>query len=389
MESVSGASHHRVDGLFDLSRFEGDCVFFFDLDAVLQRAKSRWLNDRDRLKTICERQVRNVAPHDLLVFSSDGFFLISASGAESDAHIRAGQVNLALLQLFFGAESLSPDQLVTMFRTATQEEVRRANPHFKLPERGAQKAEGDNHTPPLTENIQFAFTPIEDFRTGRTSTLLCTPFRKSAFGALYGYRQLLESMKDSPVFDLAALDHAVALTRRLIQSGLYAAVGTPVGYETLARPRWRKAYQEKLRETRATENPLLLIKIDAIPVGITASRLADIVHCLKPFAKRIFVHLPERTMPLSQTGLLGASGFVFSLNRGLPDDQVTEETNRLIRFCMGQGAVSIIDYIETPAQWDLVRAAGARFGAWAPSDSNALNAEDHLAAMARESAAVS
>ena len=388
MGSVAGASHHRVDGLFDLSRFEGDCVFFFDLDAVLQRAKSRWLNDRDRLKTICERQVRNVAPHDLLVFSSGGFFLIAPSGAEADAHIRAGQVNLALLQLFFGAESLSADQMVTMFRTATQEEVRRANPHFKLPERATQKAEQDNTTP-LAESIQFAFTSAEDFRTGRTSTLFCTPFRKSAFGTLYGYRALLESMKESPAFDLAALDHAIALTRRLIQSGLYAAVGTPVGYETLARPRWRKAYQEKLRETRATENPLLLIKVEAIPVGITASRLADIVHCLKPFAKRIFVHLPERTMPLSQTGLLGAAGFVFSLNRGLPDDQVTEETSRLIRFCMGQGAVSSIDNIETQTQWDLVRGAGARFGSWAPTDSNALNAEDHLAAMAGETVAVS
>jgi hypothetical protein len=94
-------------------------------------------------------------------------------------------------------------------------------------------------------------------------------------------------------------------------------------------------------------------------------------------------------MPLSQTGLLGAAGFVFSLNRGLPDDQVTEETSRLIRFCMGQGAVSSIDNIETQTQWDLVRGAGARFGSWAPTDSNALSAEDQLAAMAGETVAVS
>jgi hypothetical protein len=388
MESMTGPSHHRVDGLFDLSQFEGDCVFFFDLEAVLQRAKSRWLNDRERLKTICERQVRNIAPNDLLVFSSGGFFLIAPSGAESDAHIRAGQVNLALLQFFFGAESLGADQMVTIFRTATPEEVQQANPHFRLPERAPEKARQDN-LPPSSADIQFAFAPIEDFRTGRTSTLFCTPVRRSPFGTLYGYRALGESMKDHPAFDLAALDHANAFARRLIQSGLYAAVGTPVGYETLARPRWRKAYQQKLRETRATENPLLLIKIDAIPVGITASRLADIVHCLKPFAKRIFVHLPERTMPLSQTGLLGATGFVFSLSRGLPDDQVTEETNRLIRFCTGQGAVSSIDNIETSTQWELVRAAGARFGSWTLTDHNTLSADDHLAALAKEPAAVS
>lgn len=388
MENVAGTSHHRVDGLLDLSRFEGDCVFFFDLEAVLQRAKSRWLNDRDRLKTICERQVRNVAPHDLLVFSSGGFFLISAAGAESDAHIRAGQVNLSLLQLFFGAESLSADQMVTMFRTATTEEVRCANPRFKMPRRAEKKAAKEEN-PSVVEGLQFAFTPVEDFRTGRTSTLLCTPFRRSAFGTLYGYRALSDSLKESPAFDLQALDHALSLTRRLIQSGLYAAVGASVGYETLSRPRWRRAYQEKLRETRALDNPLLLLKIDAIPVGITASRLADLIHCLKPCAKRIFVHLPERTMPLSQTGLLGASGFAFSLNRGLPPDQVTEETNRLIRFCMGQGALSSIENIETHTQWDLVRAAGARFGTWAPSESNTLTAEAHVAAMVGESAAVS
>jgi hypothetical protein len=388
MDSIAGSSHHRVDGLFDLSRFEGDCVFFFDLEAVLRRAKSRWLNDRDRLKTICERQVRNVAPQDLLVFSSGGFFLISASGAEADAHIRAGQVNLGLLQLFFGAESLSTDQMVTMFRSATPEEVRSANPHFKMPKRAQEAAEGEK-APPVIESLQFAFAPVEDFRTGRTSTLFCMPFRRTAFGTLYGYRALSDSLRDSPAFDLQALDHSVALTRRLIQASLYAAVGASVGYETLSRPRWRRAYQEKLREMQAIDNPLLLLKIDAIPVGITASRLADLIHCLKPCAKRIFVHLPERTMPLSQTGLLGASGFVFSLSRGLSPDQVTEETNRLIRFSVGQGALSSIDNIETHNQWDLVRAAGARFGAWAPNESNTLNAEAQLSALAGESVAVS
>jgi hypothetical protein len=94
-------------------------------------------------------------------------------------------------------------------------------------------------------------------------------------------------------------------------------------------------------------------------------------------------------MPLSQTGLLGATGFVFSLSRGLPDDQVTEETNRLIRFCTGQGAVSGIDNIETSTQWELVRAAGARFGSWTLTDHNTLSADDHLAALAKEPAAVS
>ncbi len=388
MESVGIPSHHRLDGLFDLSRFEGDCVFFFDLDAVLSRAKSRWLNDRDRLKSICERQVRTVAPNDLLVFSDTGFFLISAAGAEAGVHIRAGQVNLGLLQLFFGAQSLAPDQMVTMFRAATQEEVRAASPHFGLPMRAKEKIVRED-APSGPERVQFAFTPVEDFRSGRTSALFCTPFRRNAFGTTYGYRALSQSLKADPSFDLSALDHALALTSRLIQSGLYAAVGTPVGYETLSRPRWREAYQQKLRDAQAAANPLLLLKVDAIPVGITASRLADIVHCLKPFAKRVFVHLPQRTMPLSQTGLLGATGFVFSLNHGLDDDRVTEETGRLIRFCVSQGALSSIDNIETHTQWNLVRAAGARFGAWSASDSNVLNADAHLATLARETVAIS
>ena len=388
MENVVGSSHRRLDGLFDLSRFEGDCVFFFDLEAVLSRAKSRWLNNRDRLQTICERQVKTIAPGDLLVFSETGFFLVAAAGAEADAHIRAGQVNLGLLQLFFGGQSLAPDQIVRMFRAATQEEVRAASPDFRPPVR-VKESTRQGEAPAVSEGIQFAFTPIEDFRTGRISSLFCTPFRRNAFGTTYGYRALSESLKSDPSFDLSALEHALALTRRLIQSGLYAAVGTSVGYETLSRPRWREAYQQKLRDEQAMGNPLLLLKVDAVPVGITASRLADIVHCLRPFAKRVFVHLPQRTMPLSQTGLLGATGFVFSLSNGLADSQVTEETNRLIRFCMSQGALSSVDNIETLAQWDLVRAAGARFGAWVASDSNAQNADAHLATLARENAAVS
>lgn len=388
MGEVAGSLRTRVDGLFDLASFEGDCVFFFDLEAVLLRAKSRWLNDRERLKAICERQVRTVAPSDLLVFSKNGFFLIAGAGAEADAHIRAGRVNLGLLQLFFGAQSLAPDQTVTMFRAATQQEVRAANPHLALPIRAKENGEEDD-APAGPQRVQFAFTPIEDFRTGRTSALFCTPFRRNTFGTTYGYRALSESLKDDPSLDLSALDHALALTRRLIHSGLYAAVGTPVGYETLSRPRWREAYQQRLRDAQAMGNPLLLLKVDAVPVGITASRLADIVHCLRPFAKRVFVHLPQRTMPLSQTGLLGATGFAFSLASGLSDDSVTEETARLLRFCMSQGAISCIDNIETDSHWDLVRAAGARFGSRAITDSNALNAGARLAALAHEAAAVS
>lgn len=387
MDSGIDYSPHRADDLVDLSHFESGYGFFFDLEPVLRRAKSGWLKDHDRLKTICERQARKVAPHDLLVFSGSGFFLVSVSGNEVDAQLRASQLNLSLLQLLFGTESLVPDQMVTMFRGATTEEVREATPNFKLPERAERVQEIAERV--AAENIQFGFLSIEDFRNNRTTALFCSPFRRSPFGTEYGYQTISHSLDDKLSLDLAALEQSLVLTRRLIQAGLFTAVGTPVHYETLSRPRWREAYQQKLREANVMDNPLLLLKIDAIPEGVASSRLAYLVHCIRPFTKRIFVHLAPRTLPLSQTGLLGASGFVCSLSRGLSADQVAEETNYLVRFCLSQGALSSIDNIETRAQWDLVRSAGARFGTCAATERSTLDADTQLAALLKETVAAS
>lgn len=381
-----GATSPGADGLFDLSRFEGDCVLFFDLEPVLRRASSRWLLERDHLKIICERQVRAVAPHDMIVFSRTGFYLIASSGSEADARIRASQINLRLLQLFFGSDSLAPDQVVTMYRAATSEEVRQASPTFKFPAR--EQPAAVELANPVSTGIQFVFSPVEDFRSGRTSALFCVPYRRTALELLYGYNRLSQSGQDTLDLDLLSLDQAVSFTQRLAHNGLYTAVGASVGFETLARPRWREAYQRKLQETNALDNPLLILKIDAVPIGVTSTRLAHLVHAIRPYAKRIFVHLPERTLPLSQTGFLGASGFVFSLTRRLTPTQVSEETGRLIEFCAGQGALSSIDNIQTPAQRDLVRTVGARFGAVMPTELSSLQADSHIASLTREAAAM-
>lgn len=383
MEAYGGTSP-GADGLFDLSRFEGDCVLFFDLEPVLRSASSRWLLERDHLKLICERQVRAVAPHDMIVFSRTGFYLIASSGTEAEARIRASQVNLRLLQVFFGTDSLAPDQVVSMYRAATAEEVREANPTFKFPAR--EQIAAADFAKPVSSGIQFVFSPVEDFRNGRTSVLFCVPYRRTALELLYGYNNLTQSGEDSLELDLLLLDQAIAFTRRLAHRGLYTAVGASVGFETLTSPRWREAYQRKLQEAHALDNPLLILKIDAVPIGVTSTRLAHLVHTIRPYAKRIFVHLPERTLPLSQTGFLGASGFVFSLSRRLTATQVSEETGRLIEFCAGQGALSGIDNIQTPAQRDLVRTAGARFGAAVPTELSSLQADSHIASLTREAA---
>lgn len=253
---------------------------------------------------------------------------------------------------------------------------------FEAPLRGHDMA-GEVFPEPAAEPVQFAFMPIQDFRSGRTSALFCVPFRRGPAHLIYGYRAVVDVLPDTLSLDLLSLDCALAFTQRLSHSGVYAAVGAPVAYETLASSRSRETYLRKLREAGTAENPLLMLKIDALPSGIPVSRLAQVVQWLKPYVKRISVHLPDRALPLAQSGLLGASVFVFSLGRNLAAEDVTEQVSRLSKLCAGQAAFLCVDRIERQADWHLVRRAGAQFGAWAPSEDNAFNAQTHLAALGR------
>src|ERR1041385_6655399 len=120
----------RIDGAVEAGQFAGYPVFYFDLAPVLCRSESGFSRDPDRLQALCRHGLASLGGSDLTLFDSNGFYLIVGSCSGAQAEALANRVNVALLKLFFGTESLMPDQMLTMFRIAGPSE-------FKSPEQAA------------------------------------------------------------------------------------------------------------------------------------------------------------------------------------------------------------------------------------------------------------
>jgi hypothetical protein len=163
--------------------------------------------------------------------------------------------------------------------------------------------------------------------------------------------------------DLAILEHSVAFARQADPAKCTAAVAASVSYETLAWSRGRRAYQDALRSSGAFANPFLIIKIDDIPPGTVGSRLAEITAMVRPFAKRVFVQLPDCDSSLIQSCHIGAAGLCITLPANEPPQITTRIATWLSRAATLQHALACVDGIDRPDALPLLRAAGIRYAA--------------------------
>ncbi len=133
---MSGPAEVRVlDGRLDVERLAGYPMFYFDLAPVLEHCRGTLSRHPERLRLMCEQTVGRLAPNELILFKVDGFFLIAQSCAGAAAKACANSVNLGLLRLLFGSESLAPDRLSCLFRAAAADEIAA----FAVTKRCAQK----------------------------------------------------------------------------------------------------------------------------------------------------------------------------------------------------------------------------------------------------------
>ena len=241
------------------------------------------------------------------------------------------------------------------------------------------------------ENVQLLFEPVHDLLRGRATTFFCTPaFCVERSPIITGYRAFQHAGgADLPYIDRAMLAHALKFSRRLAQAGVYVAAGASVSFETLISTEGRKLYQEALRAAGAPDDASLVLIASNLPSGITASRIAELVGSLRPFAKRVFAHLPNVDSSLSNCGQLGAGGFVLSMPRAarLQPDRMAAW---LARFSESQLALSCIDQIGNENELDAVRRASIRFGmgpvfgpVWFRGDSPPIEVESFMRAAQR------
>jgi hypothetical protein len=377
----TGERNSTLEGGVDLAKFLKLPVYFFDLDPFLERSGSLLSRDRDRLRSLCERQLAAISGSDTIIHAATGFYLIVQSATGDEANSIAERLNIALLRLLFGPDASAVEGLGTMYTPARapQEKLREA----EVEGNEAGHAVGESAPGSSTEreprdayaefamrgvlpgqHVELSFTPVHDLVRGRSTTFFCMPaFCIAGAPVISSYRAFENAnSRELPFLDRAILAHALKFARRLGQAGVYTGVGVPVSFETLVWSRGREIYREALRAAGVPDYPFVVLTIRDVPVGITASRLAEIVDSVRPLAKRIFVHLPDTETAALNSGHLGADGFILSLNPRQTPVQIERAARWLAHVCETQTALSCVDQIENASALEIVKAESIRFG---------------------------
>jgi len=233
------------------------------------------------------------------------------------------------------------------------------------------------------QDVELRFVPIHDLQRRRVTTFFCSPvFCVEDASLIYGYRAFQGiGSRELPFIDRAILAHAVKFARKLANAGTVAAIGTSVNYATLASPRGREVYQKALCAAGVSDCPFLMLKVEDVPAGTSAAELAETVNLLRPYVKRIFVHVPDTETALHSANYLGASGLVLSLPPRPSRMMIMGAAKWLLNECTVQEAHSCIDVIDDDETLELIRAAGIRFGAGPVFGSREFRGDAHPSAV--------
>jgi len=243
----------------------------------------------------------------------------------------------------------------------------------------------------LAEKIELLFQPVHDLLRGRATTFFLTPaFCLEGSPVITGYAAFQQLARDDfPLVDRAMLAHGLKFARRLAQAGVHVTVGVPVAFETLISNEGRMFYRDSLRAAGVENRPSLVIRIDNLPVGVTASRIAELASLVRPLATQVFVHLPMADSKLSNCGLLGATGYVLKVSEGARPS-LEDAAKWLARFCENQLALSCADQIGSDAELLAARRHSIRFGtgaalgpAWFRGDAAPAEVESFMRAAQR------
>jgi hypothetical protein len=268
-------------------------VFHFDFAPVIERSLSL---APERIHLICEPCIRQLAPYDIVISRDRGFFLVvqSCSGAAADA--LAHKINTALLERFFGSDTFASG-LDTIFRRAHPDEIEAYR--ISLGKKAIRRARPEIDTigvdplaqlskagMPGCDGLKTGFLPLLNLKTDKRSIYVCGAIRQDQDRMSFGLDALSGmSSRDRAYLDEVVLDYALRFVRQTASTSIVTAFAATVSFETLAWSRGRQLYQRALRAADVAENPFFLIKIEDVPPGVPAARLAEIVAVVRPFAR--------------------------------------------------------------------------------------------------------
>lgn len=119
----------------------------------------------------------------------------------------------------------------------------------------------------------------------------------------------------------------------------------PVGYETLAAPQSRRSYLKALAANGAGSHPRLIVKIEAMPAGVTPMRVAEITTYIRTRAKQVVMEMPRADTALFEAGRLGLVGLSLRAPADTTAAAFAKSCQALVRSAAMQHASSFVDGI--------------------------------------------
>jgi hypothetical protein len=371
-----GAQTMAIDGR---PAIDPQCsAYYFDLAPVLERCEGMRRNP-ERMALMCRNHIRLLAPAELMIPRDGGFYLVmqTRNGASADA--LAKEISTALLELFFGTDCFAG--IPSLFRAVTHGEMVEAGvgvtarpPASAMPLVAPETCAAPagavlRPVANLASELKFGFLPMVNMQNEVPSIFQCGVVGRREGRLAFGSEALKGcDPKARPWVDMAALDYSLDFARQIVPTRFAAAICTSVSFETLAWSRGRQVYQGALRAANVAENPFVIVKIDDVPPGTPASRLAEIVATVRPFVKRVFVRLPGSEIALTQGGYIGAAGLCLALPPKATPPAIVRGAAWLNRACAVQNAVSCVEGADGEHAMPLLRAAGIRFVAGRADD---------------------
>ncbi len=229
----------------------------------------------ERIALMCQAQVRQIAPEELMIPGKDGFHLIVRTRFGAAADALANEIKLALVRRLFGAES--DPQAPGIFEA--QGKIVKFGNRSVLAKRPALAEAGRKDPPALAQAAQaVAFPAGLDFKPGYIPIFhlqhkalplhLCGPVSHRDGKDLFGADALRHCRSQlRPSVDLAMLRYG--LNRLPEASGGKGVSGIVAGvsYETMAWSRSRNLYLDALKLAGVSKNAHFIVKLDDVPAG--------------------------------------------------------------------------------------------------------------------------
>ncbi len=118
----------------------------------------------------------------------------------------------------------------------------------------------------------------------------------------------------------------------------------------------------------------LVVKIEDVPSGTPAARLAEIIAAVRGHARRVFVQLPDADARLKEGGRLGATGLFAKLADEAGPTAIAALAQSLVRSAQAQRACTYAQNVHSALALGLVRRAGVRLASGRTLDGGLVHA---------------